>query len=153
MSSRAAPWRDTELRKYTAPAIGNLLAGTFPTWNNFKPLFITCWGDLNIPAKALATLQNFKFDKSRWLTLTQIITQLDTLLGEAGVTDEQQKKAYLQQALPDEYKKFLAYTRSATYAQAVEDIRGYETELTRTPGTILPTAACPEKDPWAMDVD
>jgi hypothetical protein len=40
MGRRAAPWWDTELRKYTAPAVGNLSAGTFPTWENFKALFI-----------------------------------------------------------------------------------------------------------------
>jgi hypothetical protein len=76
---------------------------------------------------------------------------LDTLIQESKITDEDQKKSFLADALSDDHHKFLAFTRPNTYANALTAILEYEVELDRTSygggGSRAP------RDPNAMDVD
>ena len=72
---------------------------------------------------------------------------LDTLLVESGITDEEQKKSFLQAALPPRYTMYLAYKGLPTYAKSYNSVLQFEVELGHSTSAKQLTAP----DPIAMD--
>jgi hypothetical protein len=146
IGEEAEEWANAELRRYKEDNDGH-----WPSWNEFKDTFKLRWGEANIPAKALQKLKAFKWKSHKHLTIGEILTTLDTLIQESKIKDEDQKKSFLADALSDDHRKFLAFTRHPTYAESLTAILEYEVELDRTSygggGSRAP------RDPNAMDVD
>jgi len=146
IGNEAEEWANSELQQYKENNDAH-----WPTWNAFKETFKLRWGESNIPAKALQKLKVFKWKMHKHLRIGEILTTLDTLIQESKITDEDQKKSFLADALSNDHCKFLAFTRPATYAAALTAIMEYEVELDRTSygggGSHAP------RDPNAMDVD
>jgi hypothetical protein len=146
LGAEAEAWGDAELRKYTAAT------GTWPPWVDFKKTFITRWGESNIAAKALGKLKQYKWKRHPRDSINEILTTVDTLIQEAKIADEDQKKSFLREALPPKYQNFLAYARIDTYENSLTALAEFETELDRTPAAGGEKSSGPRNE-WAMDVD
>jgi hypothetical protein len=128
------------------------VGGTWLSWVNFKKTFIIQWGELNIAAKALGKLKQYKWKKHSKESINEILTTVDTLIQEAKIADKDQKKSFLREALPPKYQNFLAYARIDPYENSLKAVAEFETELDRTPYTGGEKSSGP-RNKWAMDVD
>jgi mevalonate kinase len=75
---------------------------------DFKKTFVTRWGESNIAVKALGKLKQYKWKQYLKESINEILTTIDTLIQEAKIADEDQKKSFLREALL-KYQNFLAY--------------------------------------------
>jgi len=74
-------------------------------------------------------LNNYTWKNNKGHSLAKRLTTLDTLLLEAGINDEEQKKSYLRCALPSHYAMFLAIKGLPTYAASITALQQYNIEL------------------------
>ena len=145
IGDEAEDWANSELRKYKADNDTH-----WPTWAEFQTAFQARWGESNVPAKALKKLKDYKWKAHANSSIGEILTTVDTLIQESKITDEDQKKAFLADALSNEHRKFLAFTRPQTYGQALTAITEYEVEMDRS---SYSGGRSQQRDPNAMDVD
>jgi hypothetical protein len=57
--------------------------------------FTTRWGESNLAAKALQKLKKHKYKNHQRAPINEIVTMVDTLIQEAKIADEDQKKSFL----------------------------------------------------------
>jgi hypothetical protein len=107
IEGEANPWKNSRLSKYRAITAAHP-QGNWPSWVDFKADFLAQWGESNEPAKALRQLKNYEYREHTKTPLGQILTTVDTLIQEAGINDEEQKKSFLRQAIPPNYALMLA---------------------------------------------
>jgi hypothetical protein len=103
-------------------------------------------------AKALGKLKQYKWKRHPKESINEILTTVDTLIQEAKIADENQKKSFLREALPLKYQDFLAYARIDTYKNSLTALAEFEIELDRTPSAGGGKSSGPRNE-WAMDVD
>ena len=94
MEGKAKMWKNSMLKKYQTQAAA-VPPVAWPTWAQFKTTFIGKWGDSNAQAKAFRELQMYTYDKRRKDSLRDTLLKVDTLLQNAEITSEEQKKTFL----------------------------------------------------------
>jgi hypothetical protein len=149
IEGEANPWKNSRLSKYRAITAAHP-QGDWPSWIDFKADFLAQWGESNEAAKALRQLKIYEYRKHTKTSLGQILTTINTLIQEAGINDEEQKKSFLRQAIPPNYALMLAISRPATYDNSVAVIQQFEVELGRNTFSSQPTRMS-MADPFAMD--
>jgi len=149
IEGEANQWKNSRLAKYKTITAAHP-NGEWPSWVEFKTDFLAQWGESNEAAKALRQLKNYEYRRHTKTPLGQILTTVDTLIQEAGIGDEEQKKSFLRQAIPPNYALMLAISRPATYADSVNVIQQFEVELGRNTFSSQPTRMS-MSDPFAMD--
>ena len=125
-----------------------------PAWQVFRTNFLAQWGESNESAKALQKLKQYEWKTHKKDHIGRILTTVDTLLQESGITDEEQKKSFLRQVLPPSYGMFLAISRPETYEASVTALQQFEVELGQNVFTShLGPSRSILMDPNVMDVD
>src|SRR6266478_8580817 len=96
-------------------------------------------------------LNNYTWKNNKGHSLAKRLMTLDTLLLEAGINDEEQKKSYLHHALPAHYAMFLAIKGLPTYAASITALQQYDIELGRNEIASHHHSMRAFADPSAMD--
>jgi hypothetical protein len=96
-------------------------------------------------------LNSYTWKNNKSHSLAKRLTTLDTLLLEAGITDEEQKKSYLRKVLPSHYAMFLAFKGLPTYAESITALHQYDVELGRNEIASHHHPTRSFSDPNAMD--
>ena len=93
IKGEAKEWKRSQLKRYKGSPPN--IQPAWPTWAAFRADFLAKWGESNEAANALRRLNNYQWDKHKRDSVKKILTTLDTLLVESGITDEEQKKSFL----------------------------------------------------------
>jgi hypothetical protein len=149
MGGEAEAWRGAEIRRLSQPG------GAWGTWEEFKTKFRTRFGVSNEAAKALRILKGYIWQRHKKEPLGTILTTVDTLIQESGITDEEQKKSFLRQATAPDYARFLAIKQPATYTDSLTQLQNYEVELGRNSFSFggPSSSTSNTQGPWPMDID
>src|SRR6267142_2699666 len=99
MKGKPEVWRNTKLRHYTSGE-GD---ANWPTWTTFKTDFTNHWGDRNSAAKALKVLTESTYRKGSQKMMRTTLADIQAHILEAGINNKEQKKLFLQNALPKQY--------------------------------------------------